>query len=1164
MSTVALSTHWAAIFEGDARFALERVLPAYIERRAWYRTPESRVERACLAGVHRIPGIGDARIVFVELTLENGSRDVYVQLLAFVAGEDALRVRERHPDATILAIEVTGDNGETTPGFVVDGLTAEATLVEFVEAIARGAASEENSGLTLRFHAVRTALDPPIEDAARSGARFPGEPTGREPHPFSSRTSTVRDSTIAVDDRWVAKLIHKIEPDESPELEMTRFLGAAGYRHIPALSGWIELRGKIGGVAVAPAVAVLSRYVPNRGDGLAHLSAELDQWLDEIVPLGELAPPKLPPNDVLTRALFPLADDIVLAVGDYVRSAALLGMRVGEMHKLLSRTHIDTFAPEPLDAALREKIAAGVRRRIEAAEGLLATRRDRLSESARTLSEFVAGKHASIDRRLLNVTRAPEGGVRIRIHGDLHLAQVLFTGTDFIIVDFQGDPAEPMTERKAKRSPFVDVAGMLRSFHHAAVGRLRARPEQQQRNLSPWVSLWHKAVAASFLGGWLRAVAESSVLPSAPAVTRALLDLFLLERCAHEIEHAIRHRPDWVDVPLEGIRDLLETERKPGQMRTSMRFTPFVASADVLRVEPSPLDANSPAVRAFTDGTATDAHRFLGFHLRSDGLAEVAVWAPTASQVSVVGDFNDRLPEAGLLAPVGDTGLFAGLVRGARSGHRYHFRIVGMDSAQPKDKADPFAHARDPGPAGASVVASYDHSWSDEAWMAARRERASRDEPISIYAVDLESWEPSCRTYRQIAKPLAELALGMGFTHVELMPLLEYPLDGSLQAPSAFFAPASRYGSVTDLMFLVDTLHQAGLGVIVSWPVGSFARDQNGLASFDGGPTFESDDPVRAIHPASGAGMFDVGRPQVRSFLLSSACFWIEHCHADGLRVDGLAGVLYRDYGRTPGMWSPNAEGGRESLEGVAFVRQLTTTLKIRHPDVHLIADGSSAWRGVTSDPTTGGLGFDLAWDTRMSDDMQFYLALDPNERAAQRELLTYRSVNAAKEAFILALEIANDRLDSSAKVRLLHAMAWAQPGKKLVFHELEAPSDGLRRMLSDLNRLYRATSALGAGDRSFAGFEWTSGSSFVRRGPSGEDLVVAVFNFTSEPREYRVAVPLGGRYREIFNSDAASYGGAGHPTAGGVEAQPSGEKGSEHAIVVRVSPLAAILLARE
>lgn len=477
---------------------------------------------------------------------------------------------------------------------------------------------------------------------------------------------------------------------------------------------------------------------------------------------------------------------------------------------------------------------------------------------------------------------------------------------------------------------------------------------------------------------------------------------------------------------------------------------------------------------------------------------------------------------------------------------------------------------------------------------------------MSIYEVHLGSWRRNVEHggrllgYREIAGPLAAHAKAMGFTHVELMPVMEHPFYGSWgYGVTGFFAATSRHGSPADLMHLVDTLHREGLGVIFDWVPAHFARDPHGLASFDGEALFEPSDPARAVHPTWETGLFDYTKPEVRSFLLSSAIYWIETFHADGLRVDGVESILYEG-------GAGGKESGTQNKAGVDFLRELTSTLKIEHPEVLLAAEDSSAWPGVTRAASAGGLGFDLKWDMGFSHDMRRYLAVDPVQRAQHQGVLTFRSVYAANETFVLPLahddvvagrggsllqQMHGDDWQSLANLRLLYTMMWTQPGKKLLFmgnefaqatpwhhdrsldwHVAREPRhDGIARMVGDLNRVYRDLPSLHAGDATPGGFEWIDGSNaemsviaFARKGRGDDDVAVVVMNFTPVPRhQYRVGVPRAGHYREMFNSDAREYGGSGHGNLGGVDAVPYPWNGRASSVVVTLPPLGALILTR-
>lgn len=1192
-----------AIFDASERHQLERVLPAWITARRWYRTKTKRVQSATIVAAFPLPVENDfARIALVEVALDDGTRDTYVLPLAWAHGEEAAAIRARRPHAVVLPLRVvTADSRRKRPasgdeGALVDALALESFLRSFLAAVARGG-SIEDGGYTLRFH--------PSPEVVRV--------VGSMPTPKAiDREQT--NSSIVYGEALVAKVVRKLDVGQSPDLELGRVLTDARYPYTPAVAGWVDVRKGTDPSDLPSTVALLHGYVPHRGDAWEHTLESLDAWLGSVAHR-DAAPPKLA-GDLLTRAASPLPSAVVTAVGSYAALAELLGRRVGEMHvALASKVDDDVFKPEPLDAAQRETIATRAHHDLSRALTILGARSNDLPENARTVFAEVRAAQRSFERRLTDVARAAEGGVVTRVHGDLHLGQVLFTGSDFSIIDFEGEPARPLADRRRKRSPLVDVAGMLRSFHYASVAALRARPESTRAALSPWAVLWQRAATASFLRGWLEAVRGSVVLPSDPAVTRGLLDLFLLEKGIYELAYEMNNRPDWIVIPLVGLRELLEAEAEPASTTTrpalerssppptTLRSGAQHAAAAAAAAASTALDARSPAVRAFLEGKATHAHFLLGAHARTAESTDFAVWAPGAASVSVIGDFDAW--KGTRLEPITGTGIFSGRVAGALPGHRYKYRITTIDGAT-KDKADPFGALAEPLPGTASIIATHDeYAWSDASWMSERLERQRLDRPMSIYEVHLGSWRRVVEEgerhlgYREIAAPLADYVKEMGFTHVELMPLLEHPFYGSWgYGVTGFFSPTSRYGSPADLMFLVDTLHQKGIGVILDWVPAHFARDEHGLAMFDGGAAFEPADPARRVHPVWNSGLFDYGKPEVRSFLLSSAMSWIETFHVDGLRIDGVESILYRD----------PANKADENREGISFLRELTSTLKLEHPEVVLAAEDSSAWPGVTRAASAGGLGFDLTWDMGFSHDLRRYLGIDPIHRSAEQGRLTFRSVYAANEAFVLPLshdEVVGDRggalleqmhgdaWQRLANLRLLLGFTYAQTGKKLLFmgnelaqsrawhhdrsldwHLAKEPAhQGISRLVRDLNTLYRDTRALHEGDASAgAGFEWIDGSNaamsvltFLRKGKSADDMVLVACNFTPVPRyEYRIGVPSSPRHwKEIFNTDAREYGGSGHGNLGGVDAVPYPWNGRDSSIVVTLPPLGILVLSR-
>ncbi len=611
------------------------------------------------------------------------------------------------------------------------------------------------------------------------------------------------------------------------------------------------------------------------------------------------------------------------------------------------------------------------------------------------------------------------------------------------------------------------------------------------------------------------------------------------------------------------------------------------------------------------EGTHARLWERLGAHPGAGG-TRFAVWAPNAVAVAVIGDFNDwgRAATAPLYPEGG--GVWAGEVAGAGIGAGYKYRISGRGGYQ-VDKSDPFAFAREMPPATASVVTNLHFDWADTAWMSSRQERQRHTDPISIYEMHLGSWRRDPRApagflgYREIAPLLAEHVTRHGFTHVELLPVMEHPFYGSWgYEVTGFFAPSARFGSPQDFMYLVDYLHRHGVGVILDWPPAHFPTDEHGLVYFDGTHLYEHADPRQGRHPHWGSAVFNYGRHEVRSFLLSCALFWLERYHADGLRVDAVASMLYLDYGRGPGEWIPNDRGGHENLEAVAFLRLLNQTLYREHPDVQIFAEESTAWPRVSHPTDLGGLGFGFKWDMGFMHDTLAYFARSPDQRRHHHHQLTFRGVYASSESFVLPLshdevvhekrslleKMPGDEWQKLANLRLLYAYTWALPGKKLLFmggeiaqrrewnhdasldwHLLEAPGHAqIARLVGDLNRLYRQEAALHERDCDPAGFQWVEADdgarslyAFLRRGSQSEDVVLVVINGTPTPHfNYRIGVPGEGLWREILNTDADTFGGSGHGNLGALEAAPLPKHGCAFSLSLTVPPLAALYLKPE
>jgi len=617
----------------------------------------------------------------------------------------------------------------------------------------------------------------------------------------------------------------------------------------------------------------------------------------------------------------------------------------------------------------------------------------------------------------------------------------------------------------------------------------------------------------------------------------------------------------------------------------------------------------------FNEGSHTRLYEKLGAHPgrvgRTDG-THFAVWAPNAAHVSVVGDFNGWKRDSHPLETAGGSGIWTGFVPGAGPGARYKYFLASRHGGYTVEKADPFAfHAETP-PRTASTVWTLEYEWGDEAWMASRGDRAALGAPLSIYEVHLGSWRRGGERgeqmlgYRELAPRLAEYAGEMGFTHVELLPLMEHPFYGSWgYQTTGYFAATSRYGTPQDLMHLIDTLHQNGIGVILDWVPSHFPSDEHGLGYFDGTHLYEHGDPRQGFHPDWQSLIFNYGRHEVRSFLLSSALFWLDRYHVDGLRVDAVASMLYLDYSRKPDEWIPNERGGRENLEAIDFLRRLNTCVYERFPDVQTIAEESTAWPMVSRPTYAGGLGFGLKWDMGWMHDTLQYLARDPIHRRHHHHEITFRMVYAFNENFVMPLshdevvhgkasllsKMPGDEWQKFANLRLLLGYLFTQPGKKLLFmggefgqwgewnhdtsldwHLLEHASHrGLQRWVRDLNTCYRAEPALHELDCNPDGFEWVEGNDaersvlvFLRRGHSTRDAVVVACNFTPIPRaSYRFGVPHPGRWQEILNSDAALYGGSGQGNLGGLDADPVASHGHPQSLVATLPPLGLLVFRR-
>ncbi|MBA2410160.1 MAG: 1,4-alpha-glucan branching protein GlgB [Gammaproteobacteria bacterium] len=619
-------------------------------------------------------------------------------------------------------------------------------------------------------------------------------------------------------------------------------------------------------------------------------------------------------------------------------------------------------------------------------------------------------------------------------------------------------------------------------------------------------------------------------------------------------------------------------------------------------------------VYLFKEGSHTQLYDRLGAHLvtvNGEPGVQFSVWAPSASRVSVIGGFNGWNPHTHLLEARWDgSGIWEGFIAVLAHGEIYKYHIESQYNGYRADKGDPFASRWETPPNTGSMVWDMGYEWRDQEWMDTRHKANSAQSPMSIYEVHLGSWrrvpedDNRSLSYIEHAQRLTDYVLEMGYTHVELMPVMEHPFYGSWgYQTTGFFAPTARYGTPQDFMYLIDTLHQQGIGVILDWVPSHFPGDLHGLAYFDGTHLFEHTDPRQGFHPEWKSYIFNYGRHEVRSFLLSSALIWLDKYHVDGLRVDAVASMLYLDYARQEGEWIPNPHGGRENLEAITFLRKLNEAAYGEYPDTQTIAEESTSWPLVSRPTYAGGLGFGFKWNMGWMHDTLDYFNLDPVHRRHHQDQLAFSIWYAFTENFVLPLshdevvygkgsllrKMPGDDWQRFANLRLLLGYMYAHPGKKLLFMGIDfgqwnewahdysldwhlladARHHGLQQWVKDLNRAYREQPALFENDFSQDGFEWVDFSdreqsvvSFLRKGVDPNDVLLAVCNLTPVPREnYGLGVPQGGLWQVLLDSDASRYGGSGYNRIEQIEAAPLPSHGRLHSLYLNLPPLAVMLL---
>ena len=609
----------------------------------------------------------------------------------------------------------------------------------------------------------------------------------------------------------------------------------------------------------------------------------------------------------------------------------------------------------------------------------------------------------------------------------------------------------------------------------------------------------------------------------------------------------------------------------------------------------------------FNEGKYAHLYNKLGAHITEEGV-HFAVWAPNAESISVIGDFNYWTKGKNWLSPVGHSGIWAGIVPEARHGQTYKYHIKSRHNNYEVEKADPVAFCTETPPKTGSVIWDMKFDWQDGEWMQNRHSKQGLDKPMSIYEVHLASWrrktEDSNRplSYDELARELVTYVSENGFTHVEFMPVMEHPFGGSWGYQiTGYFSPSRRFGDPQALMYLIDRMHQAGIGVILDWVPSHFPNDEHGLSYFDGTHLYEHADPRLGFHPDWNSCIFNYSRNEVRSFLISNAMFWLEKFHVDGLRVDAVASMIYRDYSRKEGEWIPNKFGGRENLEALSLMRDLNVVTHEYFPGVQIIAEESTSWPMISRPVYAGGLGFDEKWDMGWMHDTLHYFQKDPIHRKYHQNELTFRSIYAFHENFVLSLshdevvhgkgsminKMVGDEWQKFANLRCLYAYMYSQPGKKLLFmgnelaqhaewnhdgsldwHLLQyAPHAQIQKAIRDLNHIYRQESALHI-DCNPHGFEWVDSSdhensiiSYLRKDYHG-NYILCAFNFTPTPHEnYAIGVPEKGEWIEIFNSDAGDYGGSGYGNMGQITTKAEPMHGRTYSLNLTLPPLGAIFL---
>ncbi len=1201
---------WDALLKGDQKRELEAELPRFLPKQRWFAGKARVIESVALVD-QTSPGdfVPSVRLFFVEVAYQSGRPETYFLPLGIAKGDLAASMNQGAASRVVCRVG--------SSGLIYDALGDFAVGARLLDTIGG------DEAMTTKLGAIRAA-------STSAFGRVRGSKTGVLEVKVGSFEQS--NSSVVYGDRMILKVFRRLEPGVNPDFEIGKFFAEkTNFRRVPTTAGSLTYQPSKGEPMM---LGILQGLIANDGTGWDHALAQLKRFYEKITPEQvDLAQERFPRTVIEQMEGEPLTEVRDL-IGDYLGDASTLGQRTAEMHMALASDQKDpAFRPEPVTSFDLIQLGNEIHHQAEAARSALGAGRN-LPEAVQLEAQmFLDGTRALLGQ--VDVwTNARVEVAKIRCHGDYHLGQVLRSLDDYVILDFEGEPAKSLTERLAKQSALKDVAGMLRSFDYAAFAALfaHAKDDPERFNtLAPVAQFWKSWVSSAFLREYLATAGDAVFIPKKPSTLANLLEVQLLDKALYELLYELNNRPDWVRIPLQGINALHPSGSTPPsnpriEPAAKVEQIPVGASSGSTpppnpRIElPAMPSKNQVEVSGLTDfdiyllneGTNYRAYDKLGAHAGIQGGkpgVQFAVWAPNASQVSVIGDFNGWNPESSPMVRRGDSGFWEAFIPSAQVGSGYKYSVTSGDGNRRIAKADPFGFASEVRPKTASKVGDLAaYAWNDRRWMSDRPGTNGLGAPISIYEVHLGSWMRSADggwlTYAEIAAKLGDYVHDIGFTHVELMPIAEHPFDGSWgYQVTGYFAPTSRFGSPEDFMAFVDHLHGRGIGVILDWVPAHFPTDEHALGDFDGTHLYEHADPRQGFHQDWNTYIFNYGRPEVANFLISNALFWLDKYHIDGLRVDAVASMLYRDYSRKPGEWVPNEFGGRENLEAISLLRRVNEQVHSAFPGVLTIAEESTAWPMVSRRTDVGGLGFDLKWDLGWMHDSLHYFQEDPINRKYHHNNLTFRGLYAFTENFILPLshdevvygkgsllaKMPGDTWRKFANLRLLFGSMFAAPGKKLLFmgdefgqgrewnHDgalewdlLDDPNhSGLKRLVRDLNTLYRGVPALHELDTHPDGFRWVDADdseqsvlSFLRQGHSSGETILFVANFTPVPRHnYRVGVPVSGHWAEILNSDAPIYGGSGQGNIGGVSTSPVSSHGQPRSLMLTVPPLAIVAL---